>query len=73
MFKKKSILNHKESSSIKNKNNKPSKIKNKKTILVLQICVLIFFGGYFIGLPVSSGEETIESNPVGLFNSELIT
>ena len=73
MFKRKSIQNHKESSSLKNRNNRSLKIKNKKTILVLQVCVLIFFGGYFIGLPVSSGEENISSNPIGLFNSELIT
>jgi len=73
MFKKKSILNHKESSSINYKKNRSLRIKNKKAILVLQICVLIFFGGYFAGLPISSGEETITNNPGGLFNSELIT
>ena len=59
--------------SINNTNKKQSKIKNKKIIIVLQICILIFFGGYFIGLPVSSGEDRISNNPVGLFNSELIT
>ena len=73
MFDKKSILKNDEYSSIDNSNQIKSKIKNKKTIIVLQICILIFFGGYFIGLPVSSGEDTISSNPVGLFNSELIT
>lgn len=73
MFKKKLIPNNNESISNNKIRNKPLKIKNKKIILVLQICILIFFVGYFVGLPVSSGEENIASNPVGLFNSELIT
>jgi len=71
MFDRKFDLENKEYSSIDNSNQIKSKIKNKKTIIVLQICILIFFGGYFIGLPVSSGEETVSNNPVGLFNSEL--
>ena len=72
MFRRKLILKNNES-SINNTNKKPSKIKNKKTIIVLQICILIFFGDYFAGLPVSSGEDRVSNNPVGLFNSELIT
>jgi len=71
MFDRKFDLENKEYSSIDNSNQIKSKIKNKKTIIVLQICILIFFVGYFIGLPVSSGEETVSNNPVGLFNSEL--
>ena len=73
MFKIRSNSKNKEISLINENNQKPSRIKNKKTIIVLQICILIFFGGYFIGLPVSSGEDEISNNPVGLFNSELIT
>ena len=49
--------------------NKVSKIKHQKSILVLQIGILIFFGGYFTGLPTSSGENEF-LNSVGLFNSE---
>ena len=50
-------------------NSKVSKIKHQKSILVLQIGILIFFGGYFTGLPSSSGEDKESLNPVGLFNS----
>ncbi|AJW70518.1 matrixin family metalloprotease [Nitrosopumilus adriaticus] len=50
-------------------NSKVSKIKHQKSILVLQIGILIFFGGYFTGLPLSSGENEESLNPVGLFNS----
>lgn len=49
---------------------KVSKIKHKQSILVLQIGILIFFGGYFTGLPSSSGENESFLNPIGLFNSE---
>jgi hypothetical protein len=49
---------------------KVSKIKHQKSILVLQIGILIFFGGYFTGLPSSSGENEELLNYVGLFNSE---
>ncbi|WP_371503785.1 matrixin family metalloprotease [Nitrosopumilus adriaticus] len=51
---------------------KVSKIKHQKSILVLQIGILIFFGGYFTGLPTSSGEYEEIFNPIGLFNSEHI-
>ncbi len=37
---------------------------------MLQIGILIFFGGYFTGLPISSGENEGLLNSVGLFNSE---
>ena len=47
---------------------KPTSIKHKKLILTLQIGILIFFGGYFTGLPDSSGVEN--NYPMGLFNSE---
>lgn len=49
-----------------------TKLKNQKTILVAQIGILIFFGGYFVGLPTSSGQNIEQSNPIGLFNSEYI-
>ena len=49
---------------------KSAKIKHQKTILTLQIGILIFFGGYFTGLPISSGEDTDLIYSVGLFNSE---
>ncbi|MGY5149642.1 MAG: matrixin family metalloprotease [Candidatus Nitrosopumilus sp. bin_68KS] len=49
---------------------KVSKIKHQKSILVLQIGILIFFGGYFTGLPASSGENEELLNSIGLFNSE---
>lgn len=48
------------------------KLKNQKTILLAQFGILIFFGGYFAGLPTSSGQNTDQLNPVGLFNSEYI-
>ncbi|WP_255465105.1 matrixin family metalloprotease [Nitrosopumilus sp. b3] len=51
---------------------KVSKIKHQKSILVLQIGILIFFGGYFTGLPTSSGENEELLNSIGLFNSEHI-
>lgn len=50
-------------------NPRVSKIKHQKSILVLQIGILIFFGGYFTGLPYSSGENEETLNPIGLFNS----
>ncbi len=48
---------------------KVSKIKHQKSILVLQIGILIFFGGYFTGLPTSSGDDDL-LNSIGLFNSQ---
>ena len=48
---------------------KLSKIKHQKSILVLQIGILIFFGGYFTGLPSSSGQNDEMLNPMGLFNT----
>lgn len=71
MFKRKSICQNNEFSSINETNQKPSKIKNKKIIIILQIGVLIFFGGYFTGLPTSLGEDVESQNPIGMFNSEL--
>lgn len=59
---------HLSSSKLKS-TKKVSKIKHQKTILVLQIGILIFFGGYFTGIPTSSGEDEF-LNSVGLFNSE---
>jgi len=71
MFKRKLILKNKEFSSINETKQKPLKIKNKKIIIILQIGVLIFFGGYFTGLPTSLGEDVESQNPIGMFNSEL--
>ena len=71
MFKRKLILENKELSSINETKQKPSRIKNKKMIIILQIGVLIFFGGYFTGLPISLGEDVESKNPIGMFNSEL--
>ena len=48
------------------------KIKNANSILLAQIGILIFFGGYFLGLPDSSAHDDESINPVGLFNSEYI-
>jgi len=48
------------------------KLKNQKAILLAQFGILIFFGGYFVGLPTSSGQNTDQLNPIGLFNSEYI-
>lgn len=50
---------------------KKFKLKHSKSILIAQIGILIFFGGYFTGLPSSSGENPSAElgNPVGLFNS----
>ena len=48
------------------------KIKNHKAIISLQFGILLFFGGYFTGLPTSSGQDTDMFNPMGLFNSEYI-
>jgi len=45
------------------------KIKNRKAILLSQLGILIFFGGYFAGLPTSSGQNEEMLNPIGLFNS----
>lgn len=71
MFKRKSILKNNKFSSTNEINQKPSRIKNKKIIIVLQIGVLIFFGGYFTGLPTSLGEDVESQNPIGMFNSVL--
>ena len=60
---------HFSSSKLKS-TRKTSKIKHQKSILVLQIGILIFFGGYFTGLPTSSGENDELLNSIGLFNSE---
>ena len=58
----------KESKSKQNQ----QKIKNQKAILLSQFGILIFFGGYFAGLPTSSGEDTELLNPIGMFNSKYI-
>ena len=60
------------SSSKLNSTTNASKIKHQKYILALQIGILIFFGGYFTGLPTSSGENDELLNSIGLFNSEHI-
>lgn len=74
-----SILKNKQISLVNKTNQRLKqrslKIKNQKAILVSQIGILIFFGGYYTGLPSSSGENTEFGNtefgnPVGLFNSE---
>ncbi|CAD6520536.1 Peptidase M10A and M12B matrixin and adamalysin [metagenome] len=49
---------------------KTQKIKNRQAILLSQLGILIFFGGYFAGLPTSSGQNGELLNPIGLFNSE---
>ncbi|EGG42613.1 peptidase M10A and M12B matrixin and adamalysin [Candidatus Nitrosarchaeum limnium SFB1] len=49
---------------------KTQKIKNKKAILLSQLGILIFFGGYFVGLPTSSGHNEELLNPIGLFSTE---
>lgn len=46
-----------------------TKIKHQKVILTFQIGILIFFGGYFTGLPVSSGQNSDSDYSMGLFNS----
>jgi len=71
MFKRKLIRQNNEFSPINETKQKTSKIKNKKIIIILQIGVLIFFGGYFTGLPTSLGEDVESQNPIGMFNSEL--
>jgi len=71
MFKFRSIPKKDNESLIYESNQKQSKIKNKKMIIVLQIGVLVFFGGYFTGLPISLGEDDVSQNPIGMFNSEL--
>ena len=71
MFKFRTIPKNDNDSLIYESNQKPLRIKNKKMIIILQISVLIFFGGYFTGLPISSGEDVISQNPIGMFNSEL--
>ena len=48
------------------------KIKNPRSILLAQIGILIFFGGYFLGLPTSSAQDDALTNPIGLFNSQYI-
>lgn len=48
------------------------KFKNQKAIILAQFGILIFFGGYFVGLPTSSGQNSEQLNPIGLFNSEYI-
>ena len=55
----------------KNFPSKKFKLKHSKSILIAQIGILIFFGGYFTGMPSSSGENPSPElgNPVGLFNS----
>ncbi len=68
--------NKQKSSCIKQTNLKSgqkfSKLKNQKAILLAQFGILIFFGGYFAGIPTSSGQNTDQLNPIGLFNSEYI-
>ena len=71
------IYKNKLKSSCINKTNlkyghKFPKLKNQKAILLAQFGILIFFGSYFVGLPTSSGQNTDQLNPVGLFNSEYI-
>ncbi|MCE9652478.1 MAG: matrixin family metalloprotease [Nitrosarchaeum sp.] len=48
---------------------KTQKIKNRKAILLSQLGILIFFGGYFAGLPSSSGQHEEMLNPAGLFST----
>ena len=71
MFQIRSSAKNKNIPSNNESNQKPSKIKNKKIIIGLQIGVLIFFGGYFVGLPTSLGDDVVSQNPIGMFNSEL--
>jgi len=71
MLKRKLILKNNEFSSTNETNQKPSRIKNKKIVIVLQIGVLLFFGAYFTGLPTSLGEDGESQNPTGMFNSVL--
>jgi len=71
------IFKNKRNSIDLNKTNlksrkKISKLKNQRAILIAQIGILIFLGGYFIGLPTSSDENTDQLNPIGLFSSEYI-
>ncbi|QLH06882.1 matrixin family metalloprotease [Nitrosopumilus ureiphilus] len=47
------------------------KLGNHKAILLAQFGILLFFGGYFVGLPTFSGHSEI-LNPIGLFNSEYV-
>ncbi len=69
------IFKNKQKSSSINKTNLKSrhrfpKLKNQKAILLAQFGILIFFGGYFVGLPTSSGQNIDQVNPIGLFSSE---
>lgn len=75
MFRRKLIFRNKldtEKNKIKNSKQNQQKIKNHKAIILLQFGILLFFGGYFTGLPTSSGQDTDMLNPIGLFNSEYI-
>jgi len=69
------IFKNKRKPSSINKTNLKSrqrfpKLKNQKAILLAQFGILIFFGGYFVGLPTSSGQNIDQINPIGLFSSE---
>ena len=68
-LKNKQISQHSNTLNPKFKQEFP-KLKNSKAILIAQIGILIFFMGYFAGLPTSSGQNIDSFNPVGLFNSE---
>ena len=75
MSDRKIVIKNKQNLKFKNKINfkfkeKSAKLKNQKAILLAQIGILIFFGGYFAGLPASSAQNIDSFNPVGLFNSE---
>ena len=48
------------------------KLKNQKAILLAQFGILIFFAGYFAEITASSGQNTDQLNPIGMFNSEYI-
>jgi len=67
ILKKKSFFG-KSKITLKYKTNS-TKIKHKKVILTFQIGILIFFGGYFTGLPISSGQNLDSEYPLGLFNT----
>lgn len=68
VFKNERILSYINKTNLKS----GQKFKNQKAILVAQFGILIFFGGYFVGLPPSSGQNSEPLNPIGLFNSEYI-
>ncbi|MCH7966658.1 MAG: matrixin family metalloprotease [Thaumarchaeota archaeon] len=71
IFKNKTKSTHIIKTNLKSRHKSP-KLKNQKAILLAQFGILIFFVGYFTGLPASSGENTDQLNPIGLFNSEYI-